>query len=206
MKKNNIIKLAGMAIVLFAIFGVITSPAIASPNANTEDKSPYVRMHVINKSQFDFTIAIFGKKDYKLKLSPRSDKSVIVERGTYSFVMHACNATETGTINLNLFRNVIVPVCGGSALNKRKNPHNFDTTQYIKSIRMRVKNKTHEKITVYIRNKKRNYWATVEPKQWASLLVFREQYVYSFVACGKLQSGYYKARANQPLYLTCKNK
>jgi len=202
MKKSTIIKIIGLAGILFIILGVMISPATAS----IAGKPPFVRMQVSNNSQFEFSIVIFGPSDYTLKVEPYTDKSIIVERGTYSYVMHACNNSAAGSINLNMFKNIYVPVCGGSAIGKRENPHNFDTSEFIKGINIQVKNKTHEKISVYIRNLKKNYWVTVEPRETQTLLVFRDQYVYSYVACGELQAGYYNARVNQPLFLTCKNK
>ncbi len=202
MKKSTILKTVGLAAILFIILGVMISPATAS----TAGKPPFVRMHVYNNSQFEFSIAVFGPDDYTLKVAPYTDKSIIVERGTYSYVMRACNNSVAGTINLNMYKNIYVPVCGGSAIYKRENPHNFDTSEFIKGINIQVKNKTHEKVSVYIRNLKKNYWVTVEPGEAETLLVFRDQYVYSYVACGELQAGYYNARVNQPLILTCKNK
>jgi len=202
MKKSTLFKITGLVFILFIILGVMITPATAS----SDDKPPFVRMHVYNNSQFDFSIVIFGHRDYSLKVPPHSDKSIIVERGTYSFVMRACNNSASGTMNLNMFKNIYVPVCGGSAIYKRENPHNFDTSQYIKGINIQVKNKTHEKVSVYIRNTMKNYWVTLEPRGMQTLLVLRDQYVYSYVACGKLHAGYYNARVNQPLILTCKDK
>lgn len=201
MKRLNLYKIIGFAVLFCVVLGASAAPALAD-----EWKPPFVRLTVFNDSQFEFKILVYGPQDYTLTVEPHSHKAIVVERGEYAFVMHACNNSAAGTLDLNMYRNIYVPVCGGSAKHKTENLHNFDTSAYIKGVNITVHNKTPQIVHLYLRNEAKNYWLTIKSGEKLTMLVLRDDYIYSFYACDDLQAGTYSARVNQPLVLQCKNK
>jgi len=195
---------------LVAIF-VVSLASLAFPAGvaakELQAKPPYVGLTVNNNSQFDFTLWLYGPEKYSITVPPNSKESMIVKRGWYSFTMKACNITEVGTMDLNIYQIIQVPICGGRALAYDK-PHEIDTSEYIKPIMITIRNKTFEEIDLYLRTQEHDYFLHFAPLEIKKQLVVRskDQYVYSFVACDALQSGYYTARVSPPLDLDCANK
>jgi hypothetical protein len=195
---------------LVAIF-VVSLIALALPSGvfaeAPQAKRPYVALTVNNNSQFDFTLWLLGPERYNITVPPESKETIIVDRGWYSFTMTACNVTEVGTMDLNIYQIIQVPVCGGRALRYDK-PHEIDTSEFIKPIKITIRNKTYEAIDLYLRTIDNDYFIHFEPMETKTQIVLRseDEYVYSFVACDALQSGYYTARVTPPLDLDCANK
>ncbi len=194
--------------VLFAILAVlIVLLALPGSNALAEDgKSPNVRFTIINYSQHPFSINLYGPEQFSYTVAPYSKKVSVVPRGTYSFTMEACNHTSSGKINLNIYQTMHVPVCGGTASPVGDKPHNVDTSDYIKMVRITIRNKTHEPVRLYLRTLENHYYLNLDPSEKTTLVVPRDRYVYSFVACGDLEAGYYEARVAIPLDLKCTSK
>ena len=85
-------------------------------------------------------------------------------------------------------------------------PHNVDTSDYIKPVRITIRNKTGDKVHLYLRTIENHYYLDLDP--WGEnseiqVIVPRDRYVYSFYACGDLEAGYYNARTYVPLDLVC---
>ena len=111
-------KLTPVRMSIFIAVLAVVMIALALPGDNVlayEDKNPNVRFTIIYYSQHPFTLTANGPEYYKFEVAPYSKRFWIVPRGTYSFVMEACNRTSTGTLNLNIFQTMHVPVCGGKA-------------------------------------------------------------------------------------------
>ena len=195
---------------LVAIF-VVSSIALALPSGVVAEapkaKRPYVALTVNNNSQFDFTLWLYGPEKYNLTVPPESQEKIVVDRGWYSFTMTACNITEVGTMDLNIYQTIQVPVCGGVAFRHYK-PHQIDTSDYIKPIKITIINKTYEEIDLYLRTLNDDYFLHFDPMETKKQIVYRsqDQYVYSYIACDTLQRGYYTAGVTPPLYLDCDQK
>lgn len=191
--------------VLLAFFAVLMI-VLALPGgevAASEGKPPNVRFTIINYSQHPFSINLYGPDQFNITVAPYSKKATVVPRGTYSFTMEACNHPSSGKINLNIYQIMHVPVCGGSAKPVGDKPHNIDTSDYIKMVRITIRNKTHEPVRLYLRTLENHYYLNLDPREKTTLVVPRDRYVYSFVACDDLQAGYYNARVSIPLDLKC---
>lgn len=193
---------------LFVAIFVVSLLALAIPSGVVAEelkaKRPYVTLTVNNNSQFDFTLWLLGPKRYNLTVPPKTNETIIVDRGWYAFTMTACNITEVGTMDLTRRQTVQVPVCGGVAFRHYK-PNQIDTSDYIKPITITIRNKTFEEIDLYLRTQEDDYFLHFDPLETKKQTVMRseDQYVYSFVACDALQTGYYTARVSPPLDLDC---
>jgi hypothetical protein len=163
-----------------------------------------VRFTVINYSHQPFTLRAYGPETYTFEVAPYSKRAWFVTRGTYSFVMEACNHTKSGTLNLNIFQTMHVPVCGGNAGKIGDKNHHIDVADYIKMVRIKIRNKTQYHIRLYLRTIENHYYLNLKPREVTTLVVPRDRYVYSFLACDNLQVGYYEARKYIPLDLKCK--
>jgi hypothetical protein len=203
MKKHPPIRLS----IFIAVLALLLI-ALALPGENAfadEEQNPNVRFTVINYSQHPFSMSASGPESFTFEVDPYAKKAWVVPRGSYSFVMTACNHTSTGTLNLNIYQIMHVPVCGGKVL-KNDKTHEIDVGQYIKSVRITIENKTWEDIRLYLRTIENHYYLNLDPREETTLIVPRDRYVFSYVACDDLQSGYYNARTYIPLELRCYNK
>jgi hypothetical protein len=200
-------KLTPVRLSIFVVVLAIVMVALALPGENAlagEGKPPNVRFTVINYSQHPFSMNAYGPETYTFEVAPYSKGIWIVPRGTYSFVMTACNHTSTGTLNLNIYQIMHVPVCGGNAGGKGEKHHNIDVSDYLKMVRITIRNKINQPVRLYLRTLDNHYYLNLDPFEKTTLIVPRDRYVYSFLACNELQSGYYNARVAIPLDLKCK--
>jgi hypothetical protein len=190
---------------MFIILAILVAPLSAAQAAD-EGKSYMTRLTIYNNSQFDFTISLWGGEQYNFTVPPHSDASYLVVRGDYAYTLKSCNHTASGDLDLNIFQIMHVPVCGGNAGGKSKYLHNIDVSKIVKGVNIKIHNQTKEAIGLYLRTTDKHHFLNLAPREVLTLLVLRDTYVYSYVACGELQSGYYAARVNIPLKLTCANK
>ena len=196
MKKSLIIRFAVLTILVFAVL------AISSRSAQASVYAP-VRVTVINKSQFDFSLVLFGPSQVTISVAPGDTVAKVVNRGVYSFTMRSCNYTETGTMDITVYRIIHVPVCGGNAGSLADKPHNIDASDYIKPIKVKIRNGTGETVGFYLRTLDRHFFYNFEPGV-SYIIVPKDNYVYSFVACGELKAGYYTPLSSVPFDLKCK--
>jgi hypothetical protein len=204
MNKLTTIRLSIFIAVLAVLFIALAIPG-NNAMASEDEINPNVRFTVINHSQHPFSMTASGPEYYTFEVAPYSKKAWIVPRGTYSFTMEACNHTSSGILNLNIYQVMHVPVCGGRVLQNPKQ-HEVDVAEYIKPVKITIKNNTWEDIRLYLRTLDNHYYLNLEPREEITQIVPRDRYVFSYVACDHLQSGYYNARVMQPLELKCYNK
>lgn len=201
MKKLTFVRLSVfVAVVMALVIGVV----MPVDNVMAGDgKPPTVRFTIINYSHQPFSINLYGPEQLSFTVEPYSKQVSMVKRGTYSFTMEACKHTSSGSLNLNIYQVMHVPVCGGTAKPKGEKTHHVDTADYIKMVRVTIRNKTWENIRLYLRTIENHYYLNLEPREVTTLVVPRDRYVYSFVACNDLEAGYYEARVHIPLDLKC---
>jgi hypothetical protein len=201
MKKFTFIRLSVFVALLATLLIAIALPA---DNVMAGDgKPPTVRFTIINYSHQPFNINLYGPEQLSYTVAPYSKLVDFVDRGTYSFTMEVCNQTSSGSLNLNIYQVMNVPVCGGTLKPKGEKTHQVDTSDYVKPVQITIRNKTWEKVRLYLRTLDNHYYLNLEPQEVTTLIVPRDRYVYSFVACGDLEAGYYEARVYQPLDLKC---
>ncbi|HBY07289.1 MAG TPA: hypothetical protein DEH22_05700 [Chloroflexi bacterium] len=199
--------LARVSIFLAIFVALLLVMALPGSNALADEgQSPNVRFTILNYSHQPFSINLYGSEQFSYTVAPYSKLVTIVPRGTYSFTMEACKHTSSGTINLNIYQTMHVPVCGGTAKPVGEKIHDIDTSDYIKMVRITIRNKTKEPVRLYLRTLDNHYYLNLLPRETTTLVVPRDRYVYSFVACGDLEAGYYEARVMIPLDLKCTSK
>jgi hypothetical protein len=171
--------------------------------ADENDTSP-IRLIVINQSQFEFTLWLYGPDKYEITVSPKSEDTYILDRGWYAFTMFSCNASVVGTMDFTTPQTIHVPPCGGTAGPTGDSNQHIDTSDYIRPIRIKIRNRTEYPLDVYLRTVDDHHFLSFEPWEIQELILYDRdsKYVYSFVACGGLQSGYYKP-TTIPLDLKC---
>ena len=203
MQKSQI-HLTVFAIMVVALLSISAMPIDI---ASAEDAKPlFVRLSVINESQFEFSLVLYGPDQYTLSVPAHSNRSWIVDRGMYSSVMRACNISKTGTLDMSIYQIIHVPICGGNAGAKGDKHHHIDVADYIKPVKIKIRNKTDEPIGLYIRTLERHYFLNLEPYEIQYLILPKDQYVYSYVVCEQLISGYYTPKVSPPFDLKCPTK
>jgi len=183
------------------ILSLLTLLSLAATPQNM--KTGPVRFTIVNNSQHPFSLSLDGGQDHVFYVEGHNTLSALVERDVYSFVMRACNHSATGSIDLTVHKTMYVPVCGGNANALGRHFHNIDASDFIKMVRITIQNETREDIGLYLRTLERDYFLNFAPKETQTLVVPRDTYVYSYVACDELEVGYYPARVRIPLLLGC---
>jgi len=201
MKKVTFIRLSVFIAVLAALVIAVALPADSVMAGDA--KPPNVRFTIINYSHQPFSINLYGPEQLSYTVAPYSKQVAFVQRGTYSFTMEACKQTSSGSLNLNIYQIMHVPICGGTLKPKGEKDHQVDVSDYIKMVKITIRNKTWESVRLYLRTLDNHYYLNLEPQEVTTLVVPRDRYVYSFVACNDLEAGYYEARVYQPLDLKC---
>ena len=200
MKKFTPVRISLFVAVLAVLLVVLALPG---NNALAYQKAGKVGFTIINYSQHPFSITINGPETHSTTVAPYSKRVLMVERGTYSFFMELCNRTKSGTMNLSIYQVLHVPVCGGSAGKVGDKHHNLDAADYLKIVKIRIRNKTPQDIRLYLRTLEYHHYLNLKPREVTYLNVVRDRYVYSYLACGNLEAGYYEARQYIPLDLKC---
>jgi len=188
-------------VVLIALI-VITAVPTAEAFAEIA-KPPYVRLSIINESQFEFSISIYGPEYHYITVPAGASDFILVKRDWYKFTMNACNYTETGTLNMNMEQTIHVPICGGRAFAPVYKPHHVDVADYIKPIKAKIRNKTGELVGIYIRTIDEHHFLNIDAGEIQYVILLKKQYAYSYLACGELQVGYYTPFVSVPFDLTC---
>jgi hypothetical protein len=205
MKKNTTIRILVLLSILIALVGTVFLPnygALADVS-----KSPIIRLTILNQSQHPFTLRLYSGNNYEVAyevtVEQYSQAIMFIERGEYSFWMRACNHIKEGTFDLSMMYTLYVPVCGGNAGARGDKPHNIDVADYIKMVKVTIRNKTKEQIGVYVRTDENHYFLNLKPNETIYQIMPKDIYRVSYVACGDLIVTEYKSLVNAPLDLKC---
>jgi len=200
---------------LFLLLGVVmavTIFALAVPGRNVmadddsdTDKPLYIPFTVINQSQFDLTLSLYGPSSYEITVPPKSEADYWLDRGWYAFTMESCTLSEVGTFDFTSRRTLHVPICGGTAGIIDRSSQHIDASDYIRPATIKVRNRTRENVDVYIRTLEEHHFMKFDPMETQYLLIedASQEFVYSYLACGVLHSGYTRLYVHVPFDITC---
>ena len=162
-----------------------------------------MRFTIINDSQHPFILNLYGVDDHAITVEGYSTGLLFVKRGQYQFRMLVWNQTKTGTFDLTSTQTLHVPVCGGTAGALGDKPHHIDASDYVKMVRVKIRNMTWENIGVYVRTDANDYFLNLKPRETIYQIMPRDLYRVSYVACDELVVREYKALTYVPLDLKC---
>ncbi|MBC8507249.1 MAG: hypothetical protein ISR58_21460 [Anaerolineales bacterium] len=196
-------------IILAAIVFALAIPSVAVMAADDDDDRPHeIFFWVYNESQFDFTLWLYGPTTYTITVPPDSEGFFVIKNGWYSFTMFSCNLSEVGTFDFTTHKTMHVPICGATAGHIGNANNHFDASDFIRPATIQIRNKTFEQIGVFIRTLDEYHFMTLEPLeiQWLLIEDARDEFVYSYIACDELVSGYTRLYISVPFDLTCNKK
>ena len=202
MKKISTTRYIVLLGVLIALLGAVFLPnGVAQA---TVSKSPIVRLTINNNSQHPYTLTLYNSSNnYEVTVEGHTQSVMFIERGVYQFWMKACNHTKEGSLDLTMMYTIHVPVCGGNSGKLGDKPHNLDVADYIKMVKVKIRNKTKEHIGVYVRTDENHYFLNLKPKEIIYQTMPKDIYRVSYVACGDLIVTEYKSLVMMPLDLKC---
>ena len=191
--------------VLIALIFALAVP-LGAVLADEDDDSP-VLFNVINESQFEFTLWLWGPAKYEISVDSESEASYWLDRGWDAFTMLACNDSATGAMDFTHPQTMHIPICGGTAGATGDSYTHMDASDWIRPVRIKIRNKTDQPIDVYIRTIEDHHFLSVDAYETEYLLLndSKSEYVYSYVACDKLYTDYFKPNTI-PLDLSCGKK
>ncbi len=203
MKKNS--TLLRMIILVAMLCALVIPSSFAMAADDDDDELREIFFWVYNESQFDLTLWLYGPAEYELTVPADSEGFFIIKNGWYAFTMESCNLTKIGTIDFTTHKTMHNPICGSTAgLIGQANNH-YDTSDYIRPATIQIRNRTFERIEVYIRTLDEDHFLTFEPmeSQWVLFNDIEQEFVYSYLACDELQRGYVTFYRMLPFDLTC---
>jgi len=205
MKIQPSIRQISFGFVLIAMIFALAVPA-GAVLADEDDESP-ILFKVINETQFEFSLWIWGPSQYEITLEPETEAEYWLDRGWYAFTMLACNDSAVGTMDFTHPQTLHVPICGGTAGATGDSYTHMDASDWIRPVRIKIRNRTGEPIDVYIRTVDDHHFVSVDEYETEYLLLndSKSEYVYSYVACDKLHTGYFKPNTI-PFDLSCGKK
>ncbi|TAK13775.1 MAG: hypothetical protein EPO32_04170 [Anaerolineae bacterium] len=140
---------------------------------------------IYNKTGGQITITLTGPKIYAILLKFGAS-NVEVERGTYNYSYYACGKTFTGTVVVKPSSSTLeLPKCPVTAAAAT------GSTAGTNTIQVRINNRTGVKLWITLRGP-----ATYTLEMLSGLnkiLVAKGTYTYSYEACGKTNTGTFKA-------------
>ena len=83
MKKQYKTRLVIFVILLIAVLSI----AAISTDVVYAVKTNIVRLTVINESQFEFVLYLYGPENYSITVSPNSTDKIMVDRNKYKYYM-----------------------------------------------------------------------------------------------------------------------
>ncbi|MBC8333024.1 MAG: hypothetical protein H8E28_13670 [Anaerolineae bacterium] len=169
------------------------------------DQYPYITFTIINQSQFDFSLLLYGPNSYDITVPPYSEVNYILDRGWYAFTMGSCNLSEVGTFDFTNDKTIHVPVCGGTAGEVDRSSQHIDSSDYIRPATIKIRNQTRQNVDVYLRTLEEHHFMQFGPKEVQLLLIedASQTFVYSYTACGKLYTGYTRLFVHVPFDIKC---
>jgi len=206
MNTRTRIRFTIFAIVLVAVLGASAAFATTA----LADVKPIIRLTVVNTSQFDFYLNMYGENygnEYTMNVPAYTQSKIFIKPDEYSYYMEACNYSKFGEMDLWTFQTLHVPVCGGKAAGYTHKAHHIDVSQIFKPVKVKIRNHTGQAVGLYLRTQDDHHFLNLEQGEHLEVILRKEagiDYVYSFLACGnQLITGYYTPRVTPPLDLVC---
>ena len=205
-KRSTLLRIVILAAMLFAL---MIPSGFALAQDDDDDDNDVLReifFWVYNESQFDLTLWLYGPAEYELIVPADSEGFFIIKNGWYAFTMESCNLTDIGTIDFTTHKTMHNPICGSTAgLVGQANNH-YDTSDFVsRPARIQIRNRTFERIEVYIRTLDEDHFLTFEPMEsvWVLFNDIEQEFTYSYLACGELQRGTVTFYRMLPFDLDC---
>lgn len=199
------VALPGMVLVAVLLTVALpTRPALA--NADDENDKPlYINLTIINQSQFEITLSLYGPNAYEIVVPPDTAENYWLDRGWYAFTMGSCNLSETGTFDFTTSKTLHVPVCGATAGQISRSSVHLDSSDYIRPASIKIRNRTRQPVELYLRTLEEHHFMNFEAFEEQMLLIedASQTFVYSYLACGELHAGYTRLYIHVPFDVKC---
>jgi hypothetical protein len=189
-----------MAFIMVSLLLAAAAPAPAQVTAAGSDGgADLVRLRVVNKSAAKVYLKLEGKPQYSFVVPSNSTKEFTPERGSYSYTLTACDQTSSGKMDLTIYRDLIVPACGGQ-LADSSNVHVLDLDPNLRPISLTVENANPK--TVYVRlTGPKTYNFKVAGKTTSVFSVTNGNYSYRVSACETSVEGKVDLTKYQIMYI-----
>ena len=183
-----------LGIMLALVFGAI-APAV--PTLAATEKAV---LKVTNNSGTTLKLYLTGPKTYNLSVPKGQTRSYDVNRGKYKFVASACGITGTGTLDMSINRNVVMPVCGGRVASS--DVHTIDLGQVLRVVKVEVKNKAPGVATAVFKGPAL-YMVTLKKNADKFYIMAKGNYTVTVYACGETTKYKFTADKGKVFTVTC---
>jgi hypothetical protein len=177
--------LVSMLVVIAAM--LMTAAAPAPADKPQPDQTGPVRFRLINQTTEKVYMKLDAVWGYNIIVLRNSTRDYTVVRDVYKYRLTACGVTTTGTIDLNLYRSMTIPVCG-ARLQPYSNVHAAEVPVEIRPITFNVANLSQHTATIKLTGPK-TYTIKVGGHRTQSFSMFNGVYKYSVYACGLTSTG-----------------
>ena len=186
--------LFNLGILLALVFATV-APAMAAPAAPAQ-----AVLTVINKSNTTLKLYLTGAGRYNLSVPAGKTSKFDVNRGDYKFTGSACGITASGTLDMSINRNAVMPPCGGKVTSS--DVHTVDLGKYFKVVKVEVVNKSTGVATVVFKGPA-TYMFTLKKGADNFYTMAKGAYKVTVYACGVTKKTTFTADNKKKFTVTC---
>ncbi len=165
-------------VIVFSLFAVFPANGQSLSSSSTSD---LVRLTVTNNSEEKAYLKLEGTPSYNFVIPGKTTQKYTPQRGVYTYYLTACGQTTQGKMDLTIYRDVIIPACGGHFSNSSNN-HVVNLDPKFRPIPFTVENGNPKSVYVKLEGPK-TYNFTVSGNTTAVYSTTYGTYKYTIYAC-----------------------
>lgn len=198
--KNRLLRLI---LFLGVVVALVTIAAAPSPfRGIVLAKSELVRLTVENRSSGSLYVWLTGPAVYYFEVKADETELFAVPRGEYSYRFRACGDTVSGTLDLNIQRKLVMPVCGGRATSETNAAGTVDISEQIKIVEVSFENESDSRVLL-IMTGPTTYVFTFEDDEEKDYTIAKGDYKVQVFACGGYGTRNFSAYKGRTMVIDC---
>lgn len=174
--------------------------AAIAPATTTSAASAQAVLKVVNRSDTTLKLWLTGPARYTISVPAGKTKAYDVDRGSYKFTGTACGITASGTVDMTINKNLVMPPCGGKVTSS--DVHTVDLGQYFRVVKVEVLNKSTGVATVVFRGPA-VYMLTLKKNADNFYTMAKGKYQVTVYACGETVKKTFTADNKKKFTVTC---
>jgi intracellular sulfur oxidation DsrE/DsrF family protein len=174
--------------------------AAIAPATTASAASAQAVLKVTNRSDTTLKLWLTGPARYTISVPAGKTKTYDVVRGSYKFTGSVCGITATGTLDVSINRNLVMPPCGGKVTSS--DVHTIDLGQFFRVVKVEVKNQSTGVATVVFKGPA-VYMLTLKKNADNFYTMAKGKYIVTVYACGETVKKNFTADNKKKFVVTC---
>lgn len=159
-----------------------------------------IKLIVSNGNPRSVRVKLDGPRNYHLTVGGNTTASYGLVQGVYKYIVYICGTTVQGTLDLTVYKDLTIPVCGANAVGAADlHEENISLNKIVRSY---ITNQTTSLLVLRLEGPQ-NYSFLVQPHETKVLSLLRGSYSYEYFGCSATVKGTFNAKNNASLMLNC---